>query len=222
MRWFWLLLAVVALILIPFFLFESYFTALGERIARGEVQTSAAVAIISALLALDVLLPVPSSIVSAAAGVLLGFWGGTLVVWAGMTISCFLAYLIGARSSALAQRIVGQGGLLRARELSARYGDLAIVLCRPVPVIAEASVIFAGVMHVPVTRFLRVCALANVGVAAVYAAIGAWAMSIDSFMVAFLGAMAAPGLAWVVARLFLPKPSDTPRAGDASEVSENR
>ena len=223
MRWFWLVLAVVALILIPFFLFEAYFTALGERVARGEVPTTAAVAIISALLALDVLLPVPSSLVSAAAGVLLGFWGGALVVWAGMTVSCVLAYLIGARSSSLARRIVGDGGLLRARELSDRYGDLAIVLCRPVPVVAEASVLFAGVMHVPAARFLRVCALANVGVAAVYAAIGAWAMSVDSFLLAFLGAMAAPGLAWVAARMFLPRAKEAPRAGDGpSEASGNR
>jgi uncharacterized membrane protein YdjX (TVP38/TMEM64 family) len=221
MRWLWLTLAVVALILIPFFLFESYFTALGERIARGEVPFTAAVATIGVLLALDVLLPVPSSIVSAAAGVLLGFWVGTLVVWVGMTVSCFLAYLIGARSSSLARRIVGDGGLQRARELSDRYGDLAIVLCRPVPVVAEASVLFAGVMHVPAARFLRVCALANVGVAAVYAAIGAWAMSVDSFLLAFLGAMAAPGLAWVAARLFLPRTGPAARVdGGTPEASE--
>jgi uncharacterized membrane protein YdjX (TVP38/TMEM64 family) len=208
MRWLWLTLAVVAVILIPFFLFESYFTALGERIVRGEVPLAAAVAIIGALLALDVVLPVPSSIVSAAAGVLLGFWSGTLVVWVGMTMSCFVAYLIGARSATLARRIVGEDGLVRAREIATRYGDLAIVLCRPVPVIAEASVIFAGVMHVPPARFLLVCALANLGVAAGYAAIGAYSMSVDSFLLAFIGALALPALAWLIGRIFLPRPDE--------------
>jgi uncharacterized membrane protein YdjX (TVP38/TMEM64 family) len=204
MRWLWLTLAVVALILVPFFLFESYFTVLGERIVRGEVPLAASVAIIGALLALDVVLPVPSSIVSATAGVLLGFWAGTLVVWVGMTISCFVAYLIGARSASLARRIVGEDGLARAREIATRYGDLAVVVCRPVPVIAEASVIFAGVMRVPPARFLRVCALANLGVAAGYAAIGAYSMSVDSFLVAFIGALVLPALAWLVGRAFLP------------------
>ena len=133
MRWFWLILAVVALTLIPFFLFESYFTALGERVARGEVQTTAAVAIISALLALDVLLPVPSSIVSAAAGVMLGFWMGTLVVWAGMTVSCFLAYLIDARSSRLARPCPAGSHCLRSRFMlpNADYRYLNMMTTNP-------------------------------------------------------------------------------------------
>jgi uncharacterized membrane protein YdjX (TVP38/TMEM64 family) len=205
MRWLWLTLAVVALILVPFFLFESYFTSLGELAASGDVSVPWAVSIIGGLLALDVLLPVPSSVVSAAAGAFLGFWVGALVIWAGMTVSCLVAYVIGAWSSSLARRLVGVDGLQRAREIASRYGDLAIVVCRPVPVVAEASVIFAGVMHVPVVRFLGVCALANLGIAVGYAAIGAWAMSVDSFLLAFLGALAVPGLAWVVARLLLPR-----------------
>jgi len=209
MRWLWLTLAVVALILVPFFLFESYFTALGERAASGQIPVVWAVTIIGGLLALDVLLPVPSSVVSAAAGVLLGFWAGAFVIWVGMTVSCLVAYVIGAKSSNLARRIVGDDGLARAREIATRYGDLAIVLCRPVPVVAEASVIFAGVMHVPATRFLLVCALANLGVAIGYAAIGAYAMSVDSFLLAFLGALAMPGVAWLVARLFLPRQART-------------
>lgn len=203
MRWLWLTLAVVALILVPFFLFESYFTALGERVASGDVPVVWAVTIIGGLLALDVVLPVPSSLVSAAAGVLLGFWGGTIVIWTGMTVSCVLAYAIGARSSRLAQRLVGDEGLTRAQDLAARFGDLAIVICRPVPVVAEASVIFAGVMRLPAARFLGVCALANLGVAIGYAAIGAYSMSVNSFLLAFLGAMALPGFAWLAGRRWL-------------------
>jgi uncharacterized membrane protein YdjX (TVP38/TMEM64 family) len=216
MRWFWLVLAVVALILVPFFLFESYFEALGERIAGGEIPTAWAVAITGGLLAFDVVLPVPSSIVSAAAGVLLGFWLGTLVIWAGMTVSCLIAYVIGARSSRLARRIVGEDGLVRARALAAQYGDLAIVLCRPVPVVAEASVIFAGVMHVPATRFLAVCAAANLGIAMGYAAIGAYSMRVDSFLLAFLGAMALPAVAWLAGRRWLSKDKGTDGAAGAT------
>lgn len=208
MRWLWLTLAVVVLILIPFFLFEGYFTRLAERVVSGDVPVPWAVATIGTLVALDVLLPVPSSLVSAAAGVLLGFGSGTAVVWAGMTLSCAIGYAIGARSSRLARRLVGEDGLLRARDVAARYGDLAIVLCRPVPVIAEASVIFAGVTRTPPARFMLVCALANLGVAAGYAAVGAYSMSVDSFLLAFAGAMAIPGLAWLVARAFLPKQGD--------------
>jgi uncharacterized membrane protein YdjX (TVP38/TMEM64 family) len=205
MRWLWLLLGVVTLILVPFVLFEDDFAALADHAASGTVSVPWAVTIISGLLALDVLLPVPSSIVSAAAGVLLGFWLGALVIWAGMTVSCLVAYVIGARAAGLTKRIVGEDGLRRARAIAARYGDFAIVLCRAVPVVAEASVIFAGVMHAPVGRFLAVCALANLGIALGYAAIGAYSMSVDSFLLAFLGALAIPVVAWIVARPFLPR-----------------
>jgi len=214
MRWFWLFLAVVALILVPFFLFERHFTDLAGRVVSGEISTPAAVAIIGGLLGFDALLPVPSSLVSAAAGALLGFWSGTFVVWAGMTLSCAIAYAIGARSVTLTRRIVGDDGLERARRIASRYGDLAVVLCRPVPVLAEASVIFAGVVRVPPMRFLGVCALANLGVAAGYAAIGAFSMRMDSFLMAFGGAMALPALAWLASRLLL-RASPRDQAGDA-------
>src|SRR5690606_23023812 len=80
MRWLWLTLIVVAVILVPFFLFEDYFTGLADRAVSGDVSVPWAVTIIAGLLAVDVLLPVPSSVVSAAAGVLLGFWLGATVV----------------------------------------------------------------------------------------------------------------------------------------------
>lgn len=202
MKWLWLVLAVVVLILVPFFLFEEYFTGLAERAASGSLSTPLAVGVIGGLLAFDVLLPVPSSVVSAAAGVLLGFWLGAAVVWIGMMLSCVMAYAIGSRSSRLAGRIVGDEGLHQAAELAGRYGMAAIAMCRPVPVLAEASVIVAGVARVPVRRFLLVCALSNLGIALGYAAIGAFAMTLNSFLVAFLGAMLLPAVAWLVTRIW--------------------
>lgn len=202
MRWLWLTIAVVAVILVPFFLFEGYFTDLANRAVTGQVSVPAASAIIGGLLALDVFLPVPSSIVSAAAGVLLGFWRGAAVIWIGMTISCGIAYLVGSRSSRLAGRLVGAEGLERAGEVAERYGLAAIALCRPVPVLAEASVLLAGMIRVSPGRYFAVCLWANLGIAVVYASIGAWSMSVNSFLLAFLGALAFPGLAWLVSRLW--------------------
>lgn len=203
MRWLWLTLAVVALILVPFFLFETYFTDLANRAVSGEMSTPMAVTVIGGLLSLDVFLPVPSSVVSAAAGVLLGFWRGAAVVWVGMGVSCAIAYAIGARSSRLAGRLVGADGLVRAASVAERYGALALAICRPVPVLAEASVIFAGVARVPIGTFAAVCALSNLGIAVGYAAIGAFSMRVDSFLLAFLGALILPAIAWLVARWWM-------------------
>lgn len=203
MRWTLLAVLVLALILVPFFLFEDWFNQLAARFASGEGSTWYAAAGIGALLASDVVLPIPSSIVSAAAGVLLGFAGGTAVVWTGMTLSCLIGYWIGARSSGAARRFVGERGLARAATLAERYGNFAIVLCRPIPVLAEASTVFAGLIHAPRPRFFWACALANLGVAMAYAAVGAFSMRVESFLLAFAGALLLPALGFLAAKVWL-------------------
>ncbi|MET7694674.1 VTT domain-containing protein [Streptomyces sp. NPDC005483] len=200
MRWFWLVFGLFAAILVPFFLFGDYFDALASLAAEHRLSTPLAVTVIAGLLALDVFLPVPSSVVSAAAGVLLGFWWGTTVIWAGMTVSCALGYVVGARSASLTRRLVGEAGLARAADRARRHGLVALALCRPVPVLAEASVVLAGTTRVRPGRFLLVCAWSNLGVAVVYAGVGAWSVSVNSFALAFLAAMAFPGLALLVTR----------------------
>ena len=201
MRWAIVWVVLVGLVLIPFFLFEQQFNDFAARMTRTETAASLAGASIFGLLALDVLLPVPSSIVSTAAGVLLGFWVGAAIVWAGMTVACLMGYAIGARASGFARQFVGLEGLRRAETLMRRYGDYAIVMCRPVPVLAEASVIFAGLVGAPLGRFLTLSLLSNLGIALGYAAFGAFSMRIDSFLAAFLGALILPGLAILIARL---------------------
>jgi membrane protein DedA with SNARE-associated domain len=153
-------------------------------------------------LAFDVFLPVPSSIVSTAAGVLLGLPVGAAVVWSGMMAGCLVGYAIGARSSNAARRLVGEDGIARAGQLVERYGDLTIVLCRPVPVLAEASVVFAGLVRAHYGRFVRLTAAANLGIAAGYTAVGAYSRRLDSysFLIAFLGALLLPGIFMLISR----------------------
>lgn len=201
MRWAVVWVVLIGLVLVPFFLFETEFNAFAARMTRSDTAVWLASTSIFGLLALDVLLPVPSSIVSTAAGVLLGFWLGAAVIWAGMMVACLLGYAIGARASGLARRFVGEAGLQRADRLLTRYGDWTIVMCRPVPVLAEASVIFAGLVRAPFARFVILTALSNLGVAVGYAAFGAFSMSVDSFLIAFLGALIIPGIVMGIARL---------------------
>jgi len=205
MRWAILATILIAIVLVPFFLFEEQFNQFAAEVARGEGSLWLAAGGIAGLLAADVLLPVPSSIVSTAAGVLLGFWRGTAVIFAGMTAGCLLGYAVGSRSSAVARRIIGEDGLVRAADLVRRYGDWALVACRPVPVLAEASVIFAGLAHAPFVRFVVLTSLANLGIAAGYSAMGAFSMRAESFLLAFAGALAVPGLAMGIARVVFKK-----------------
>jgi uncharacterized membrane protein YdjX (TVP38/TMEM64 family) len=203
MRWVVITLGLLALILVPFVLFEERFNEIGDAVMRGDASGWYAAAAIAGLLAADVFLPVPSSILAAGAGVLLGFGWGALTVWTGMTVSCLLGYLFGVRAATTARRFVGEEGMARASHVAARYGDIALVLCRPVPVLAEASVILAGIVRRPFARFFGLTTLSNAGIALAYAAIGAYSMRVDSFLIAFLGAMVVPALAMLAGRRWL-------------------
>jgi len=203
MRWalFWTLIA--ALILVPFFLFEDYFNGLAARLAAGEASSWLTASAIGAMLASDVLLPIPSSIVSTLAGAMLGLWLGTAVVWVGMTAGCIFGYVLGAKASHRARRMVGPDGIDRAAGIMGRYGVWALVMSRPVPVLAEASVVFAGIVQVPFRPFLLATSAANIGVALSYSAVGAFSMQMESFLLTFAGAMAVPLVGWLVARFLL-------------------
>jgi uncharacterized membrane protein YdjX (TVP38/TMEM64 family) len=218
MRWALLWVLLVGLVLIPFFLFEAQFNALAAHIIGSGVSRSVSAVSIFLLLALDVFLPVPSSVVATAAGLLFGLAPGAAIVWGGMMTGCLIGYVVGVRAAGAAEWIVGADNLARAGELMRRHGDVAIVFCRPVPVLAEASVVFAGFVRAPVRRFAWLTAVSNLGIALGYAAFGALSMRIDSFLVAFVGALLLPGIAMGISRLTFGRrpPAGEPSPGDSA------
>ena len=66
--------------------------------------------------------------------------------------------------------------------------------------LAEASVVFSGLARIPLARFATVMILANFGIAAAYAAVGAYAMRLDSVLLAFAGATALPAAFMLLTR----------------------
>ncbi len=194
--WLVVLFGLLAAVVVPFVAFEGSVRAVAVAALERPAARWLTASVLAALLALDVLLPVPSSFVATGAGTLLGFWGGTLATFAGMTGGALLGYAVGASAGRS-----GLGRALDARELgradaaARRWGALALVVTRPVPVLAEASVLLAGATRMPRAQFAAAVSLANLGVAAGYAAVGAFAARVDAFVVAFAGAVTLPGLA---------------------------
>ena len=175
----WLALAgiVLALILVPFVLFEEPIT----RWAREWLASPQAPWVfglgIAALLASDVLLPVPSSLVSIGAGALLGFGGGMFASSAGMTMGCIAGYWVGQRGARRpAEKLIGASEMAKLERAQRQWGEWMVLLVRPVPVLAEASVVFAGMGAMRFSRFLLMTTLANVLISGIYAWIGSSVM----------------------------------------------
>jgi uncharacterized membrane protein YdjX (TVP38/TMEM64 family) len=193
--WSVLLGALVALILVPFALFETTSTDFSNRAIAAARSPATASLVVAGLLAADVLLPVPSSLVSTAGGTLLGFVWGTAASAVGMTAGCVFGYWIGRRfGRAGAARVVGPHELARAETTLGGFKEIALVACRPVPVLAEASIVAAGTLRVPFLRFLVVVTAVNVAISAWYASIGSVAADAKTFVVAFLIAALLPAI----------------------------
>ena len=202
LRWVALTIGIFALILVPFFLVGPQIEQWTADFLSSASQYSIMVAIVLILvLASDILLPIPSSLVSTAAGFFLGVLGGTLASLLGMTISCLLGYWLATHlGRPVAIRIVKEEELARLEGLYQRIGDAVMVVCRPIPVLAEASVWFAGLGRMRVGRYVLLVTLANLGVSAVYATVGALSATVSSFLLAFAGAILLPLIGMIVIR----------------------
>jgi uncharacterized membrane protein YdjX (TVP38/TMEM64 family) len=205
MAWFrWATIGGIFLIIVltPFFLFENQINDFVERLARSDFRIEAIALAVICLLAVDVFLPVPSSIVSTVAGATLGFFPGLIASSTGMTFGCVLAYICGrAWGLPLVRRLTGDRDLEIVSQRFRRSAGWALAAMRPVPVLAEASVLFAGVSRLPFPGYLAITTLANTGISAVYCAAGARALASGSFLLAFAASLALPGVAILIGRL---------------------
>lgn len=200
LRWLILVVSVLGMILLPFFFLEDRMTAIWASILeathRRSLLTTASIVLV---LTADIVLPVPSSLVSSFAGATLGFCVGTLAVWLGMTGGCLLGYGLGRSAGHVAMhRIVGSDDVARARAMLTGPGGVALVVTRAIPVLAETLILGAGAARMPFARFLALTASANLAVALAYSAIGFFALSKSSFLILFLGLAALPTAGWLI------------------------
>lgn len=204
LRMVWLLALILLVPVIPFLAFGS---SLEEWLARWEAtEKSGAItaAVVVGVLATDIFLPVPSSVISTLGGVRLGWAGGTLASWLGMMAGSCLGFWIARRwGRPVAQRFAQTDDLEQICAAQDRFGPFLLVLLRGVPVLAEASVLLAGASDMAWRRFLPPVVLSNLGIALAYSAFGDIAGRHQWLPMAFAVAIALPVLLAAAAQRLL-------------------
>lgn len=160
----------------------------------------AAAAVGVGLLVVDVALPVPSSAVMVAHGALFGVVGGAALSMAGGLGATLVGFFVGRRSRRLVERLVPPDELPRAQQRLALYGPLAIVVSRPVPMVAETTAIVAGTSALTWRSAALAGALGNAVPALLYAGAGAAAASLAGQSLVFGGVVLLAGLSWLAMR----------------------
>lgn len=201
------LMCVVLLVpVIPFLFFGGQLEQWLRGFADDPLQPPATFALVVAVLATDILLPIPSSVISTLSGWQLGWALGTLATWLGMNLGAVIGFALARRfGHSLALWFSRGEDLERMRQVSDRYGPTVLVLTRAMPVFAEASVLIAGIHRLAWQRFLPAVMLSNLGIAIAYAALGDYAERHQWLPLALGVAIALPVLVAAVAKRFFPQ-----------------
>lgn len=203
MRSYWILLGLMsALFLALFGIVEALDVPLladpGPWLSGSGRWGAAAVGV--GLLIADVFLPVPASLIMVAHGALFGIAGGTLLSLLGGLAASAVGFAVGRRGSAALHRFVPEDERRRADALLRQWGDLAVVVTRPVPILAESVAILAGTSPLGWRRFLVASAGGTLPAALLYALTGATAARLDSIFLMFGLVLLVAALVWVGGR----------------------
>ena len=204
-------MCVVLLVpIVPFLFFGGHFEDWLKGMAEDPPSDAATASIVIGLLATDILLPIPSSVVITMAGWQLGWLMGAIASWLGMNLGAVMGFALARRSGQpFARWFSRPEDLDRMQPVSHRYGPLVLVLTRAMPVFAEASILIAGIHRLSWKRFLPAVLLSNLGVAVAYSAFGDYAEKHQWLPLALGIAVAIPVIAAGIAQRFMPQTQQT-------------
>lgn len=202
MRRYWM---VVGLMLLALLLLFGVVEALGVPLLTDpspwlDERGPAAALIGVGLLVIDVLLPVPSSLVMIAHGAIFGVVAGAALSLLGSTGAAVVGFGIGRRGGGLLSRVVPASERRRADRLLERWGTLAIVATRPVPMLAETTMMLAGASPMSWRRMLVAAVAGSLPPALLYALTGALAASFTNGALVFGVVLLIAGVFWWTGR----------------------
>jgi uncharacterized membrane protein YdjX (TVP38/TMEM64 family) len=126
------------------------------------------------LLVLDLLLPVPGTVVMSALGYLYGTLAGAGYALAGSTMAGLCGYGIGRLlPERLSRRFLGEKDFARGRSLFAEGGGWIIALSRALPILPESLAVSAGLLRMPLRKFFFALLCGNIPMSLIFSWIGA-------------------------------------------------
>ncbi|MDG2380665.1 MAG: VTT domain-containing protein [Pirellulaceae bacterium] len=204
-----LLIALVLLVpIVPFVLFHQTIEQWVNQFVEHPPAAWIVVVVVIGLLGTDILLPVPSSLVSTLAGSQLGPLLATVASWVGLNLGAVVGFLIGRRlGRPLAVRLSSVADLNYIDRMSGQYGAVVLVLTRALPILAEATVLLMGVNRMSWREFLPPVLLSNLGIALAYSLLGYLAAENEWMVVAASVSISLPLLLSLFLRRRLSKSS---------------
>ena len=154
--------------------------------------------VIIALLVLDVFLPVPSSVVMVLSGAVFGVFWGAVFALIGSVAGQWVGFEMVRRfGRGAAGRVAGDGELRDVNRFFERYGAVAVIATRPLPIVMETMSLVAGLSKMPRRVFLSAALVGTVPIVLVYAYAGAVSREAGSWVPAIVMVVAVGGAGWL-------------------------
>ena len=151
------------------------------------------------LLAADLFLPIPGTVVMSALGFLYGTLVGGIVAAAGSMIAGIVGYGIGrCCGEPTARRLLGDPDFEKGRRLFGSGGGWLVAISRALPILPEVISCTAGLVRMPFRKFVLSLACGSLPMGFLFAAIGAAGRDAPGWSIAF--SLAVPALLWALAR----------------------
>lgn len=152
------------------------------------------------LLVIDLLLPVPSSVVMTGAGYLLGLPAGALASFVGgMLAACIGFYGCRYGGAPVFRRMVGEEETARIDAWFRRWGVAALIASRPIPMLTEILSCLAGLTTLRGRTFLLANTVGLLPICLLYAWAGSRGEREGPFL-AVVVCLLVPAIGWLITR----------------------
>jgi uncharacterized membrane protein YdjX (TVP38/TMEM64 family) len=154
-------------------------------------------------------------------GALFGVVTGTFLSLLGSVGAALFGFAIGRRGGILLERIVSPDERNRADHILARWGALAVIVTRPIPLLAETVAIMAGASPLGWGRMALAALIGSLPPALLYALTGAAVANLPSTALMFGVVLLVTGSFWLIARLLEPHLNARKKRRDPQQLTPN-
>lgn len=196
--------SMIAFLLVTFLIGEALQIPLLTDPSAALSDRSLRTALIGAgLLVSDVLLPIPSSLVIMLNGKVFGAALGTVISLAGTMGSSLVGFYIGRCGGPLLDRIMSPEEHARGNAMLTKWGPLAIIITRPIPLLAESVIVMAGTSLMSWRTMLLASIAGNIPACAIYAAAGAATQNVSDPLLMLVVVTATAGVFFLAGKLLM-------------------
>ncbi len=177
---------IITLVILSYVIFNNYEVDIRLILFRLESHKATYSALSTLLLGLDAILPLPSSILMFLNGKVLGLTLGTSLSLFGTSLGSIIAYYIGFYFN----RLTGDKKINKfSEQLISNHGIAIIMVTRAIPVISEATMMYAGIQARKIKSILIYIILGNLPVSIVYSILGNYMFETKGFFIALVGSI---------------------------------